>query len=211
MPRLGPEPGVRPATLAEVETLVDVCVRAFLDDPVANFMFRGPKRRRLGLRAFFRTQLRRQYGPLGHVYTTDDAAGVAIWGPPDRPRHPWRELFELVPAAPYLVGTHTPRALQLLFEIDARHPREPHWYLATLATEPARQGTGVGSSLLRHTLALADEEGVPAYLESSKERNVPLYARFGFEVIEEFRSKGGAPPIWRMWRDPQVPELPETG
>ena len=35
---------------------------------------------------------------------------------------------------------------------------------------------------------------MPAYLESSKARNVPLYARFGFEVVEEFRSKAAGPP-----------------
>jgi hypothetical protein len=50
-----------------------------------------------------------------------------------------------------------------------------------------------------------DREGQPAYLESSKERNVSLYARFGFEVIDELRSEG-APTIWRMWREPQVPQ-----
>jgi hypothetical protein len=50
-----------------------------------------------------------------------------------------------------------------------------------------------------------DEEGQPAYLESSKERNVALYARFGFEVVEELRSGTGGPPIWRMWREPVPP------
>jgi hypothetical protein len=34
-----------------------------------------------------------------------------------------------------------------------------------------------------------------------------LYARFGFEVIDEYRSNVGAPPIWRMWREPRAPEL----
>ena len=52
-----------------------------------------------------------------------------------------------------------------------------------------------------------DESGYPAYLESSKQRNVPFYARFGFEVVEELHSKVGSPPIWRMWREPRVPEL----
>jgi GNAT superfamily N-acetyltransferase len=99
------------------------------------------------------------------------------------------------------------RALRLLFEIDSLHPKEPHWYLATLGTEPAHQGQGIGSALLRSLLTRADDEGVPAYLESSKDRNVPLYARFGFEVIDEYRSKVGSPPIWRMWREPRAPEL----
>jgi GNAT superfamily N-acetyltransferase len=199
-------PSVRPVTAADLPSLVDLCVRAFDDDPVACFMFSGPRRRRAGLRSFFTSQLKHQYLPLGHVFTTTDLGGVGIWGPPDRVRRPLRELLELVPTAPFLVSAHAHRALRLLFEVDSRHPREPHWYLATLATEPTRQGTGIGSALLRAQLAEADEHGVPAYLESSKARNVPLYARFGFEVVEEFRSKAAGPPIWRMWREPRLPE-----
>jgi predicted GNAT family N-acyltransferase len=65
----------------------------------------------------------------------------------------------------------------------------------------------LGSALLQVALAHVDEEGDPSYLESSKERNVPLYARFGFEVIGEVPSKSGSPPLWRMWREPRVPEI----
>jgi len=47
-----------------------------------------------------------------------------------------------------------------------------------------------------------DREGIPAYLESSKEANVSYYARHGFAVTEEFTLKGG-PSLWLMWRDPR--------
>jgi ribosomal protein S18 acetylase RimI-like enzyme len=39
----------------------------------------------------------------------------------------------------------------------------------------------------------------PAYLESSNERNVPLYERLGFEVRERYVLPSG-PPVWLMWR-----------
>jgi hypothetical protein len=42
----------------------------------------------------------------------------------------------------------------------------------------------VASVLLRSRLARCDEAGMPAYLESSKPGNVPLYEHFGFEVTE---------------------------
>jgi GNAT superfamily N-acetyltransferase len=192
---------------SDVSPIADLLVRSFADDPVANFMFAGRRRRQMGLHSFFTTQIQRQFLPYGHVYTTDDLGGVAVWGPPDRKREPLKELLQLLPTAPFLASSRMIKALQLLFEVDSLHPKEPHWYLATLGTEPERQGQGIGSALLRAMLELVDEEGSPAYLESSKHRNVPLYARFGFEVIEEHRSKVGSPPIWRMWREPRAPEL----
>jgi GNAT superfamily N-acetyltransferase len=197
---------VRPLVAADLPAAADLLVRAFDDDPISNFVFGGDRRRRWGLHSFFTAQIRHQYLPLGEVYTTEGLGGVAVWAPPSRRRHPAKELLELLPTAPFLVGRNMVRAMQLLVEIDSLHPREPHWYLATLGTDPRFQGTGVGSALLASTLARVDEEGTPAYLESSKARNVPLYARFGFEVIEELRSKAGRPPMWRMWREPRVPE-----
>jgi GNAT superfamily N-acetyltransferase len=182
-------------------------VRAFDDDPVANFMFAGQRRRQRGLHSFFSTQLRHQYLPHCHVYTTEDLSGAALWGPPDRKRHPVLELLQLLPTAPFILSAHTINALNLMFKVEGLHPTEPHWYLFTLGTAPERQGQGVGSALLRSMLAHIDEAGEPAYLESSKERNVPLYSRFGFEVIDEIASKAGSPPIWRMWREPRVPEI----
>jgi ribosomal protein S18 acetylase RimI-like enzyme len=198
-------PVVRRVVREDLPALADMLVRSFDDDPVANFMFAGDRRRRRGLHAFFTSQLGRQYLPHGHVYTTDDLSGAALWGPPDRERNALRELLDLLPAAPYLTSTRTHHALRLLFQIDGLHPDERHWYLATLGTDPSRQGQGIGSALLATMLARIDEEATPAYLESSKERNVSFYARFGFEVVEKLQSVPGSPPIWRMWREPHVP------
>ena len=55
-----------------------------------------------------------------------------------------KELVQLLPAAPFLASARTHRALRLLFEVDGLHPKEPHWYLATVGTEPAQQGKGRG-------------------------------------------------------------------
>jgi ribosomal protein S18 acetylase RimI-like enzyme len=54
--------------------------------------------------------------------------------------------------------------------------------------------------LLAHVLARVDADGVPAYLESSNERNLAFYGRQGFEVTSEVVITGG-PRVWPMWRE----------
>ncbi len=81
------------------------------------------------------------------------------------------------------------------------HPREqPHWYLAFIGVDPVRQGYGVGAALLRSRLRRCDEEGLPAYLESSKLENVPIYQHFGFHVTGTLGLPEGAPVVSTMWR-----------
>lgn len=83
------------------------------------------------------------------------------------------------------------------------HPEEPHWYLATIGSDPMVRGKGFGQALMRSRLDRCDAEYCPAYLESSKPDNVPYYERFGFTVIGEIVLPNGGPPLWRMWREPR--------
>ena len=85
------------------------------------------------------------------------------------------------------------------------HPRDRHWYLFAIGVDPAHQGSGVASALLRSRLARIDQAGEPAYLESSKLTNVPLYQHFGFEPTEPMELPAGVPVITPMWREPTTP------
>src|ERR1700688_99444 len=117
----------------------------------------------------------------------------------------WRDLMRLVPVVPYLtgLGRDTAEPARLLTAVDAARPRERHWYLATLGTDPERQRTGVGSALLTAVLERVDGEGLPAYLESSKQSNLAFYGRHGFEVTGEIHTPHGGPTLWLMWREPR--------
>jgi ribosomal protein S18 acetylase RimI-like enzyme len=91
-----------------------------------------------------------------------------------------------------------------LLGMERRHPREkPHWYLAVLGTDPSAQGQGLGSAVLQPVLERCDTDGIGAYLESSKERNIDFYARHGFRVTGKIRLPRG-PTMWPMWRDPRT-------
>jgi len=151
----------------------------------------------------FRIMLAAHYLPSRTVWTTQDIEGAALWSPPGHWNFTNAELARNALGMLASLGRHTGRALRLLSTMDKAHPAEPHWYLGVLGTSPAHQGKGIGSALLQPVLDRCDAEGMPAYLESSKESNIAFYARHGFELRGEITLPGG-PTIWPMWRDPRA-------
>ncbi|HEV7886400.1 MAG TPA: GNAT family N-acetyltransferase [Acidimicrobiales bacterium] len=205
MPAAPSPPQVRQATLSDVPALSAALARAFAEDPVISWIFPTDDIERR-LTAYFAMYLRRISLRHGVTYTTDGVQGGAIWLPPGK----WELTpFDIVRTLPTTARTLGPRlisALRTLLQIERHHPRDAHYYLATLGTDPPQQGKGVGSALLVPVLTRCDAEGIPAFLESSKERNVPFYARYGFEVTEELDLRNGGPRLWLMRREPRAPE-----
>jgi GNAT superfamily N-acetyltransferase len=190
-----------PAGFTDVPALEDVLQAAFWDDPLNVFLFPDDRSRSRRSALIFRALLRHHYLPMRTVWTTSDQAGVAMWAPPGHWKLTPAAIVRSLPTMVRALGRNMARALPLLGEIDSHHPREPHWYLGVLGTDPPHQGRGIASALLAPVLERCDRERLPAYLESSKESNIPFYVRHGFAVTGELRA-GGAPPLYAMWREP---------
>ena len=191
---------VRPARAEDIGPLAACLARAFDDDPVTAWVYPNPRSRARWSQRFFQWQLRRLL-PQEVTWTTDDQAGAAIWALPGRWREGPADMVRLLRATLLGIVPSLPRVLRGLGQVETRHPDNRHMYLAVLGVEPDRQGDGVGSALIRPGLELCDREGLPAYLETGKERNVAFYARHGFRVTEELDLTRG-PRVWLMWRDP---------
>jgi GNAT superfamily N-acetyltransferase len=194
---------VRKADSGDARPLAEALARAFDDDPLMRFILPDDSLRRRRLPRLFRTSLHAQYLRLGEVYTTSDVAGGSVWSPPGLWRPPPWVVARSLPGLALALGWRLPNAVWAVTAVERLHPAEPHWYLAVLGTEPSRQGHGIGSALLAPVLQRCDHDGVPAYLESSKEANLPFYARHGFEVTGTIDLPGGGPRVWPMWRNPR--------
>ena len=194
---------VRKASEDDIPALAGVLSRAFTNDPPLSWVFRDEATRPERLGALFSNGLAEIFLPHGHVFTTTDVAGAALWDPPGKWRTPDEVVERMAPAmAEPFLPEELDRLLTFLGIMEDAHPDDrEHWYLAVLGADLARQGQGIGSAVLAPQLADADEAGLPAYLESSNERNLPLYERHGFRVVGVVDLPDG-PPIWRMWREP---------
>jgi ribosomal protein S18 acetylase RimI-like enzyme len=197
-------PTVRRATAQDIPALARMLARAFLDDPVASWAWR-PDGLRLGALERFQAIRLRQLIGGEEVWTSDELTCAALWAPPGRWHMTLRETAMLLPCflRPSLF-VRMPLVALGWEKLERAHPRKgPHFYLAVLGTEPEAQGRGLGSAVLGGVLEQCDRDGIGAYLESSKERNIDFYARHGFRVLEEIRLLRG-PSMWSMWRDPRA-------
>ena len=190
--------GVRKATKDDVGGLKETLARAFADDPVSTWMLGDDPR---DLARFY--ELYELKPRLAETYTTDGHDGAAIWTAPGKWKMPLTATIRMGPAMLRLQKQGLRVGLKIEKLLNEGHPKEPHWYLAVLGTDPAKQGRGIGSALLAPVLERCDREGTGAYLESSKVENVPFYRRHGFEVIRELPLPNDGPSVWLMWRDPQ--------
>jgi ribosomal protein S18 acetylase RimI-like enzyme len=200
----GKSSAVVAATGADLTALSEALADAFFDDPVLSWILREEQGRTARLARLFSVQLRGHYLPLETVWTTADGAGAALWAPPGHAIIAPATIIRYLPDMIRALGRHTLRALRTLNHVERQHPKAPpHWYLGVLGTRKQSQGRGVGSALLAPVLERCDEEGIPAYLESSKYSNIAFYRRHGFEVTGEIPLPFGGPSVWPMWRDPR--------
>jgi ribosomal protein S18 acetylase RimI-like enzyme len=188
---------VRRARAADIPVVAEVLARAFT---------KRDERQHERMVAGMEAMLRYGSARLSDTYTTADLAGAAIWTPPGYSGLGLREWPGMLRKSLFMCGWRglvTIRsARRVLDERLVRHVPEPNYYLSVIGVDPARQGHGVGSALMRPILERCDQERVPASLATNLERNVRLYERHGFRVVDEVAIPRTTIPTWFMRRDP---------
>ena len=193
-----PSTEIRSASADEMPHAVAAIVAAFAIDPAARFAWPAARdyleAMPLAIREFAGACFEH-----GTAYISADLCGTALWLPPGT--QPNGDALEKVfrdTAKP----EHLDDLLATFEQMDRSHPKEAHWYLPMIGVDPKAQGKGLGAELMRYATARCDEDRALAYLETANPRNIPLYERFGFEVMAQFQV-GAAPPMTPMLRRPR--------
>lgn len=183
---------VRTATAADRRDVVRVMAAAFDDDPVTRWLV--PEGR--PLRPLFATHARFAHDAPGSTdlaLLDGEPVGAAFWDPPGHRAAAWRQAVS-IPCYAWALRRNFGRGAALEGLMHRSRPSGRFWYLAGVGA--VVRGEGIGTALLMHRL---EGLGGPAYLESSKRENIPLYQRLGFELREPLEVPGG-PQLWPMWR-----------
>jgi GNAT superfamily N-acetyltransferase len=195
---------VRLATRDELPAAARALARAFEGDPVWRWLTTVTDEWDRLASAWFQAEITVRYDHGAEIWVDDDLRGAAVWTPPGTWKSTPGDIVRVAYPTLRLMGRRLVLGAGLQNAMEKTHPKTPeHWYLALLGTDPRYQGAGIGGALLRAVLDRCDREGVPAYLESSKETNVPYYERFGFVRTGGVHFRD-APVQATMWRDPEA-------
>ena len=142
----------------------------------------------------------------GEVWTIGNPlAGVSWWTPPLVPNLK-PETFEAAGFTPDGLNWRqewfdrfTAFRVAITEQID-RLDEKPHLHLRWIGVDPELQGSGLGSTLIRHTIQNADEYGVECTLFNFVPRNIAMYERFGFCVISDTILSDTGLRLWTMSR-----------
>lgn len=191
---------IRTADDRDRDTVISTIVMAFSADPAARWIY---PRSDLYLAHF--PEFVKAFGgkALEHntAHLTNDGGGAALWIAPDV--EPDSEALDSL-LRRTVPESLQPEAFDVFEQMASYHPREPHWYLPVIGVDGVHQNRGYGSALLKHALTACDRDRLPAYLESSNPRNIPLYRRHGFALMGTIQA-GSSPPLFPMLRRPGIP------
>jgi ribosomal protein S18 acetylase RimI-like enzyme len=189
-------PEIRTATEEDRDMVLDTMALGFASDPFVRWMLPSA-----AVYLKVGPQMTEGFGGgaigAGSAYIADEGKAVALWMPPGV-KSDDEEMGKLLTAnVPQEIQED---AMAVFAEMDAYHPHDaPCWFLPMISADPAWLGQGLGGFLMKHALRRVDEDGLPAYLESSNPRNISLYERHGFEVMGQIQH-GSSPVVTPMIR-----------
>lgn len=185
------------AGLDDQAVMENVITLAFSADPIVRWSFPDPSTYLAVM-----PRIVRYFGGRalehGSAWRSRDGRGAVMLLPPGIAPD-FENLFAL---NQQYVPAHVLTDLTAVYEaLEQYHPARPHWHLAWAGVDPACQGQGLGTRLVRHALEHRRPQGPPVYLESSSPRNIDFYQRLGFELLGTIQA-GDSPPMFPMLYTP---------
>jgi len=181
------------------------CARAFADDPMTACLIPDEKKR-VNLHYTFEVPLRISAMGGAEAYATSvDCEGVAVWMPSSKKQSIVQTLRAGYPLLPLRCGWRylikDAAMLNHCEKMRRKYAPPLHLYLGLLAVDPAHQGKGFASALVKPMLERLDEEKMACYLETQNLKNVAMYQHFGFKTVHRTNMPGTDLPLYLMLRE----------
>ena len=189
-------PVIRKLDPSQLEAASNALIMGFSSDPFQRWLMPDPTIYYKNFKKWTDNACKQSFLAEG-VYGDENNYGTAVWFPPgfDIDLTHISETYKDIPK------DRIEEAFKIFEELGESRVNDA-WYLEYLAVDPSKQGSGLGSLILKESLKVIDELGEAAYLESSNPKNMSLYERFGFRFLKKIQV-GSSPELNTMFRQPK--------
>ena len=175
------------------EKAIEIFTDAFVSDPLHKFAFPDEKERKkitgLIYELVILTIVPEMKLKIKGEFVNDKLAGAIIYTPPGS-FSGWNDKLDK--AVKKMRRKAKNEKIKLIGEyamtIGKFKPKTPHFYLNELAVSPDMQGKGIGTKLMLSVEpeCIAHLTAIGLALDTTNLRNVKLYKKIGYKVINKF-------------------------
>jgi ribosomal protein S18 acetylase RimI-like enzyme len=178
---------MRKANLADKSIVLDILTISFDDNKSVNYVVRQDHNRVDRIRRLMDYSFN-VCNEFGEVWISDDEQAWALILFPDKKRSSFRALLWNLKLALSVIGIGSISAvLKREALIKSNHPKEPIAYLWFIRVKPQLQRKGLGSAFIKEVICECERKKRPVYLETSMEKNLAFYKKFGFEIFQSLQ------------------------
>lgn len=173
------------ATLNDEAIIVNILTQSFEVNQSVKYIIRQDKlkakRLKLLIKYSFKVCLLN-----GEAYLSNDKVACALCLFPGKKNNKFKKLILDLGLIINVTGLgKLSKVLKKETAIEKAMPHLPLYHIWYIGVEPVSQGKGHGSKLLQDILDRASELNRTAVLETSTERNLPWYKKFGFKIYNQ--------------------------
>lgn len=175
---------MRRATVNDRQLVIDILQKSFDDNKSVNYVVKQDAKRPDRIKGLMEYSFDICHA-FGEVWISDNDAACALLLFPDKKRTSIRTILWDVKLALSVIGLDRVSAvLKRESMIKNNHPKEPFAYLWFIGVNPQEQNKGIGSLFIKQVIQECERKNRPIYLETSTQKNIPFYQKFGFEIFQ---------------------------
>ncbi len=173
------------AAYNDKKLVVDILTVSFETNKSVNYIVKQDKKRVKRIRSLMNYSFEVCYS-FGEVFLSDDNKACALVLYPDRKKTTFKSILEDIKLLFNSIGlSNIGKAMKREAAIKKIQPNVPMYYLWFIGVDPNSQGTGIGTQLMNEVIEDSKVKSRPIYLETSTQRNLPWYKKFGFDVYSD--------------------------
>jgi ribosomal protein S18 acetylase RimI-like enzyme len=173
------------ATYSDKNTIVDILANSFDDNKSVNYIIKQDKNRQRRIKQLMAYSFD-VCNCFGRVVLSEDKKACALIVFPDEKHTTLKSILWDIKLIANCIGVKgVSKAMSREKKIKDLQPKEPIYYLWFIGVKPDAQHRGIGSALLRQIIQDAEQENRPLCLETSTQKNIPWYQKFGFTIYNE--------------------------